>query len=56
MKYKKGDILKGKINGAIIEIIDIVNNEYYVYKDAKTRKKFISHYKTMDRCLLDKVN
>ena len=56
MKYSKGDILMGKINGAMVEIVEITNNEYYIYKDVKTGKKFIRHYKTMDRCLLDKVN
>lgn len=56
MKYSKGDILMGKINGAIIEIVDITNNGYYVYKNVKTGEKFTGHYKTIDRCLLEKVN
>lgn len=56
MKYSKGDILMGKINGAMVEIVEITNNEYYIYKDIKTGKKFIGHYKTIDRYPLDKVN
>ena len=56
MKYSKGNILKSKINGATVEIVEIINNEYYIYKDIKTGKKFIGHYKTIDRYPLDKVN
>lgn len=46
----------GKINGAMVEIVEITNSGHYIYKDVKTVKKFIGHYKTIDRYLLDKVN
>ena len=56
MKYSKGDILIGEINGAMVEIVEITNNGHYIYKDVKTRKKFIGHYKTIDRYPLEKEN
>ena len=38
MKYSKGDILMGKINGAMVEIVEITNSGHYIYKDVKTGK------------------
>lgn len=54
MQYKTGDILKGKINGREFKIINAENN-FYMYEDLKTKKKFIVDCKTLEQCAVEKI-
>lgn len=54
-KYKRGDVLRGKINGAEIEIHKVGNGNY-AYKDLKTKRIFVTNYETLERCAVKKVN
>ena len=54
MKYKVGDILRGEVNGREFQIVECANN-HYVYKDLKTKRKFMVESKILDRCLVEKV-
>ena len=60
MQYKIGDILQGKVNGKKIQIVDhkkgFRNRYYYIYKDLQADKRFIMYSKTLENCMLEKVN
>lgn len=55
MKYKVGDILRGKVNGREFKITER-EADYYVYKDLKTKKQFMVDRKTLEQCAVEKVN
>ena len=54
-KYKRGDVLRGKVNGREIEIREAGNGNYS-YKDLKTGRIFVTNYETLERCAVKKVN
>lgn len=54
-KYRRGDVLRGKVNGAEIEIRKTGNGNYE-YIDLKTGRIFVADYKTLERCVIEKVN
>lgn len=56
MKYKAGDILRGKVNGEKFKILDTKPNGYYVYIDIKSGKTYTTNTEMLDNCLLEKVN
>ena len=60
MQYKIGDILQGKVNGKKVQIVDhkkgFHNRDYYIYEDLQTNKRFIMYSKTLESCMLEKVN
>lgn len=55
MKYKAGDIVRGKRTGRKIEIIR-VENGFYRYRDLKYGTIFNQPCKVIDNCNLEKVN
>lgn len=54
-KYKQGDVLRSKVNGAEI-VIHKVGNGNYEYLDPKTKRIFVTNYQTLERCAVEKVN
>ena len=54
MKYKIGDILRGKVNGREFQIVESTGY-YYTYKDLKSGRKFMVGCKTLERCAVEKV-
>ena len=54
-KYKRGDVLRGKLNGREIKIRKAGNGNYE-YIDLKSRRIFITSFETLERCAVEKVN
>ena len=52
-KYRKGDRLRGKVDGREIEIKK-AGNVTYEYIDLKTGRIFVTDYKTLERCVKEK--
>ena len=52
-KYRRGDVLRGKVDGREI-IIRKTGNGNYEYIDRKTKRIFISNYGTLERCVKEK--
>lgn len=52
-KYKRGDVLIGKVNGREIEIRKAGNGNYE-YIDLKTKRIFVTNYGTLERCVVEK--
>ena len=55
MKYKKGDILRGRENGRKIEIINCTGT-HYIFKEVNGHEKFIADCKTFEKCAVDIIN
>lgn len=54
-KYKRGDVLRGKVDGREIEIRKAGNGNYE-YIDLKTGRIFVTNYETLERCVKEKEN
>ena len=54
-KYKRGDVLRGKVDGREIEIRKTGNGNYE-YIDLKSKRIFVANYGTLERCVVEKVN
>lgn len=54
-KYRRGDVLRGKVNGREI-IIRKTGNGNYEYIDIKSKRIFVTNYATLERCAVEKVN
>lgn len=54
-KYRRGDRLRGKVDGREIEIRKTGNGNYE-YIDLKSKRIFIANYQTLERCVVEKVN
>lgn len=52
-KYRRGDVLKGKVDGREIWIRKVGNGNYE-YIDVKTKRIFITNYETLERCVKEK--
>lgn len=54
-KYKRGDVLRGKVTGKEVEIL-YAGNGNYEYIDLKSRRIFITSFEVLERCAVKKVN